>query len=165
MRTQEAMSILVLVGTVSAEDIKLAYKRKAKEYHPDRNSAGLEVMQMINEAYTTLKDEVSVTSDDSNISMDSYTEEFSDAISAIVHLDNLIIEVCGTWCWVSGDTKTHKDALKEAGFKWAFKKKMWYFRPDSAKGRSYGSSSIEDIRATYGSVGVKVQAQARVAHA
>ena len=164
MRVQEAMKILRLVGTVSAEDIKLAYKRMAKEYHPDRNPAGLEVMQMINEAYATLKDESSVTAEDSD-SMSSYTQEFSDAISAIVHLDGLHIEVCGMWCWVSGDTKTHKDALKEAGFKWAFKKKMWYFRPDSAKGRRFGSSSMEDIRATYGSVGVRAKAQARVCHA
>lgn len=29
---------------------------------------------------------------------------------------NLSIEVCGSWIWVSGDTKPHAKLLKELGF-------------------------------------------------
>ena len=59
----------------------------------------------------------------------------------------------GQWLWVSGDTKEHKEKLKELGFKWASKKKMWYF--GELKGRNHKEQSIEDIKAKYGSETLK----------
>ena len=83
-----------------------------------------------------------------------YGQEVSEALNSIINL-NLTIEICGAWVWVSGDTKNHKDALKSSGFKWAPKKKMWYFRPsDAKKSRSFGKFSINEIRDKYGSVSV-----------
>jgi hypothetical protein len=65
---------------------------------------------------------------------------------------NLTIEVCGTWVWVSGDTKPHREALKKSGFRWASKKAQWYFRPEDSKARRHnGSWSMDKIRSKYGS--------------
>ena len=35
--------------------------------------------------------------------------------------NGLEIEICGLWMWVGGETKKHKDALKDAGYKWAIR--------------------------------------------
>ena len=49
------------------------------------------------------------------------------AIDAIINLDGLDIEIIGVWVWVSGDTKQHKDKLKEAGFVWNRVQCKWVF--------------------------------------
>lgn len=154
MNKIQALQLLGLEGTVTKADIKLAYKRKAKQYHPDRNPAGTEIMQMINVAYDLIKDLEAVTVD-LNAAMNDYPEAIAKAINSITHT-GLQIEVCGLWVWVSGDTKSHKEALKKSGYFWSPKKKMWYFRPDDAKSyRRFSSSKdewgIEKIRAKYGS--------------
>ena len=154
MTLNEAFSVLGLTGLVSQKDIKLAYKRKAQKYHPDKNPAGVELMKMINVAYEQVKalDNVDIAENDDLIA--SYPDELSEAINAIITL-NLCIEICGLWVWVSGDTKPHKEALKAAGFRWASKKKVWYYRPDKASRRFFKKSndewSIDKIRETYGS--------------
>jgi hypothetical protein len=163
MNQYDALKVLGLSGQVSPEIIKLAYKKACSKYHPDRNPAGLEIMKMVNVAYETLKDydgEAQISDDAAQ-----YGEEVSNALNKISGLD-LIIEICGAWVWVSGDTKTHKVTLKEAGFKWANKKLCWYFRPSDFKcSRSFGQFSMDSIRNKYGSVSFKGKTQERmIAH-
>lgn len=161
MNQYDALKVLGLSGQVSQEDIKKAYKKACSKFHPDRNPAGLEIMKMINVAYEVLKnfDGVAhVTSDAA-----SYGDEVANALNQICTL-GLIIEVCGAWVWVSGNTKPHKDELKAAGFKWASKKECWYFRPaDALRSRSFGKYSMNAIREKYGSVHVSQKEQARLA--
>ncbi len=150
MNQYDALKVLGLSGQVSHEDIKNAYKISCSKYHPDRNPAGLEIMKMVNVAYSTLKSYDGVASISQEAS--GYGEEVAKALNAINAL-NLNIEVCGAWVWVSGDTKSHKEILKETGFKWAPKKKNWYFKPSDAKrSRSFGKFSMDQIRDKYGSV-------------
>ncbi|XP_062593633.1 chaperone protein DnaJ-like, partial [Saccostrea cucullata] len=100
---------------LSQADIKKAYKRASIKYHPDKNPAGLEMMKAINEAYETLrKVDKDVTFDDSDdASPYDYSEKLNDFLMAIVDLIGLEIEVCGNWVWITGDTKPHKDFLKD----------------------------------------------------
>ena len=57
MNIQTALSLLGLNdGSFTAKEIKTAYKKASIKFHPDRNPAGLEMMQAINEAWETLKD-------------------------------------------------------------------------------------------------------------
>ena len=148
----EALQILGLIGVVSNADIKLAYRRKAQAFHPDRNPAGAEIMKMINVAYDIVKDETDVEVFESDVMAD-YPEVLAAAINAILSL-NLTLEICGLWVWVSGETKTHKEVLKASGYMWAPKKKMWYYRPAQAKARKYSSNknewSMNDIREKFG---------------
>lgn len=149
MNKFQALQILGLTGTVSNEDIKLAYRRKAKEFHPDRNPAGIEIMKMINVAYELVKDELSINVFDNPVMFD-YPEILADALNAIINL-GLNIEICGCWVWVSGNTKIHRDILKKAGFKWASKKQQWYFRPAEKISHRHAAWSMDKIRNTYGS--------------
>jgi len=151
MRTQDALNILGLHPNVTAEDIKKAYRAACFEYHPDRNAAGLEMMQAINAAYESLKDYASSSfqfqEDEINL---NYGMEFNAAIKAAMGY-GLEIEICGAWIWVSGDTKPAKDTLKNARYKWARKKVKWYFRPEKYRSRNRRSWDMGKIRETYGS--------------
>jgi hypothetical protein len=61
----------------------------------------------------------------------------------------LEVELCGLWVWVSGDTKSHKEELKAAGFKWSPNKSAWYYPGVPSFNRT--PRSMEDIRSMYGS--------------
>lgn len=158
MNINNALNVLGLEGMATLEEVKRAYKKSAFKYHPDRNPAGLEMMKIINVAYSSLIEFFNKNPDLSEVhsmgedEIYDYGEAINNALNAIFNLQGLIIEICGAWVWVSGETKDHKDTLKSAGFKWAKKKVMWYFRPESKKRRSYnGTMSIEEIRENYGS--------------
>lgn len=151
MKISDALSILGLTGTVTPEDVKKAYRAAAMKYHPDRNPAGAEMMKVINAAYEALKDFSGDSPATGEATAEDYPEALNEALNAVIHLDGLEIEVCGAWVWVSGETFKHKAALKEAGFKFAPKKKSWYFRPADWQSASRGTFTMDDIRSKYGS--------------
>lgn len=158
----DALKILGLSSGASFEDIKKAYRVSCSKYHPDKNPAGLEMMKMVNLAWASLQDfiEGSIRSED-GFDASEYGDELNAALNAIIDL-GLDIEICGSWIWVSGDTRPHREALKGAGFKWASKKLMWNFRPAGWKSRSKGSYSMDDIREKHGSVSVKLKPKHRI---
>jgi hypothetical protein len=111
------------------------------------------MMKLINCAYEVLKDYEPREFEEELEESLNLAEHINDALNAVIGL-GLDIEVCGTWIWVSGDTRPHKEALKEAGFKWAPKKMMWYFAGTKTKG-SRGKWDMDKIRESHGSVNIK----------
>ena len=148
MNIYDAAKILELSGNVNPAMSKKAYLKACKKYHPDINPAGDEMMKLVNSAYDAIKDYEGEIKDQQS----DYGEAINNALNQVFGLSGLIIEICGAWLWITGDTKEHKDKLKQAGFKWASKKKAWYFRPEEYRSRSKGNSSLEEIREKYGSV-------------
>lgn len=151
MKLQDAASILGLEGNVDAEMVRKAWVAAAKKYHPDVNSAGLEMMKVINAAYERLKGFVgTLGSIHKAESGRSYPDFLNDALNVIIATP-LEIEICGAWVWVGGDTRAYRDVLKGAGYRWAPNKKRWYFRPAEWKSRSRGKYTMDDIRGFHGS--------------
>lgn len=74
----------------------------------------------------------------------------NEAASKLAKIEALNLELCGTWLWISGDTKPHKEELKEVGAHWAPKKKMWYVSPIGAKRFHRKEQDMNSIRNTYG---------------
>ena len=69
-------------------------------------------------------------------------------------LSSVTVELCGAWLWVSGETYLHREALKEQGFRFSHKKRMWYFAGVPARpfwARSQKEFSMPQIRETFGS--------------
>lgn len=165
MKTIDALNILaVSENEVTLEMVKKAYRQACKTYHPDVNPAGTAMMQAVNEAYKSLCAEVfPITFNEGDISS-NYGEELNNALNAIISCMDLVIEICGAWIWVSGDTKANKEILKEAGYFWSKQKSMWYFRPKTQKRCFYrGQSSIGEIRAKYGSEEIRPRARKTLA--
>jgi hypothetical protein len=149
MKQSQAVEILGMSFNVDVnpEAVKLAYRRACSKYHPDKGGS-TEMMQAVNEAYELLKFFSGHVSHEG--SQLGYGDAMNAAINVIVGLHGLNIEICGSWVWVTGDTKTHKEAIKTAGFKWASKKCAWYFSPNVTTS-SRGKYSMDTIRSKYGS--------------
>lgn len=159
MRLQDALNLLGLKPGVGQADIKTAYRKASFKYHPDRNSAGLEMMKAINEAYETLKGYSGEGFEFAEEEMDlDYGDSFNKALKAAIEA-GLNIEICGAWIWVSGDTRPVKEALKASRYKWARKKQKWYFRPEKYKSRNRSSWSMEKIRTKYGSKNMRKKSE------
>lgn len=146
MNIYDAAKLLSLTGEITQDDIKEAYREACKKYHPDINPAGDEMMKIINQAYDVLKDFSGAIKDQET----DYGDKLNEALNAVLGLSGLVIEICGSWVWVTGETRRHKDALKDARFQWASKKKAWYFRPEEFRSRSQGKTTLKDIREKYG---------------
>ena len=151
MKLSDAVRVLGLSGHVTPKEAKAAFRVAAMKYHPDRNPAGAEMMKIVNEAYDVLKGYTGEIPANEGGSGQDYPEAVNCALNVVVGLEGVEIEVCGAWVWVSGQTYKHKAVFKEAGYKYASKKKSWYFRPDDWHSSSRGSYSMEDIRGKYGS--------------
>ena len=129
-------------------EAKKIYKTLAKKLHPDMVGGDEESFKLLNAIYTDLIEHKIYFSNDFKIDV-----ELEKIISLILHFENITIELVGSWVWVSGDTKEIKEKLKELGFKWASKKKMWFY--GEMKGRNPKEKSIEEIKGKYGSETLK----------
>lgn len=157
MNKYDALKILgIQENTITDELVKNAYRKASLKYHPDRNPAGNEMMRLINEAKEALKGESFPFEYKSEEGYD-YGDEINTALNKIINLQGLVIEVCGAWVWVSGNTKEHWPNLKEAGFKFSPPKKMVYFRPHYASSRRFKKDglSMDEIRGKYGADNIK----------
>lgn len=141
-------------------EIQQYYRKACSKYHPDRNPAGLETMKLVNAAYEALQCPIvsnmwdkSIDGDD-EVNTDNLGDEMNTALNAVIGL-GLTIEICGSWIWVSGDTKLHKEILKASGYHWAPKKIMWHWRPVDYKSYSRGKYTMDDIRTAHGTTTVK----------
>ncbi len=74
-----------------------------------------------------------------------------DVINELKGLKDVHVELCGSWLWVSGDTKPHKDKLRALGLFWAPKKGKWYLKPVGFKSRRHKPVDMDKIRFKYGS--------------
>ncbi len=124
-------------------EAKKVYKTLAKKLHPDVGGSE-EEFKILNSVYNDFIEHKIYFSNDFKIDLD-----LEKIISQILHFENITIELVGSWIWLSGDTKEIKDKLKELGFKWASKKKMWYY--GEMKGKSHGEKSLDEIKDKYGS--------------
>jgi len=146
MQIKDALNILK-PDSLDHDGIKSAWRKACSKYHPDKGGS-THMMQAVNEAYETLLNAKDLEQPES---FTDYGDELNAALNAIIDLPGLDIELCGSWLWVSGDTRTHKDVLKSSGFKWAPKKKQWSFHPQGFKSYGRGKASMDEIRAKYGS--------------
>ncbi len=124
-------------------EAKKVYKTLAKKLHPDVGGSE-EEFKILNSVYNDFIENKIYFSNDFKIDLD-----LEKIISQILHFENITIELVGSWIWLSGDTKEIKDKLKELGFKWASRKKMWYY--GEMKGKSHGEKSLDEIKDKYGS--------------
>ena len=94
--------------------------------------------------------------------MHETAQEFMKIINQIIFFDGIKIELCGSWIWVSGNTKEYKEQFKALGFYWASKKKMWYWRNQEDATRSRGGFTMDEIREKYGSETYETKQRAKI---
>ncbi|MEY2669768.1 MAG: hypothetical protein RLZZ577_84 [Bacteroidota bacterium] len=148
------------------EKLKKEYKKLAMENHPDRGG-NEEIMKKINNEYEKLfkilKDTHNINATNDTTGKTKKTNEMSkdyvNAIMTIINIEDITIELCGSWLWVSWNTFKHKEIFKKAGYEWSKGKKEWYWKPSSQEGYKFyrGNKSKDYIRKTFGSEKIDIK--------
>ena len=134
----------------SLEEVKKKYKELAMIHHPDRGG-NTEIMQQINAEYESIVKNAFFNFPEQSEEDQAEFIKYPEIINKLVGLDGIIIELIGTWIWLSGNTYEHRAEIKLAGFFYASQKAMWYYRPPDYKSTNREPKSIEFIRFKYGS--------------
>ncbi len=148
----------------TVDEIKARFKELARKHHPDLGG-DTETMKQINLEYQqALKGCHGKTQDGDRAY--HYDQDLEDQLMAVIEsliglgMDDVEITLIGVWVWVSGNTKPHKDRLKQLGLKWHSKRLCWFFATENSK-RFCGSSnaSLDELGAKYGKKEVKTTAK------
>ena len=156
------------------QEVKKLFSTLAHAHHPDHAGGDNETMRLILEAYHKRLEELDgYTASDEKGQPHTYTynraredaQTFA-AYSAAIISPELIVEMVGTWVWVTGNTRAHKDEIKalSAGFEWQGKRKAWYWKPYTRRRTRYAEDkTLDEIKNMYGAERMQPQAEARPA--
>ena len=142
------------------EDLKKEYKRLAMIYHPDLKTGRLETMQAINAEYDKLfpilknvhaKKDGSTYQATGDWATSETPEQYKDIISALVKMQGVKVELCGSWLWITGETKNYKEQLKAIGCLWSANKAAWYYNGSERKTKRAHCKSMDEVRSKWGS--------------
>ena len=143
-------------GIEGINEAKKVYRELAKQLHPDVGGTN-EMFKLLNQVYNNILEHGFSFLDEEKFDL-----ELEKVISKILHFENIVIEVVGSWVWVSGNTKAIKEELKEIGFRWRSKKKMWSYGEMKGK-RNHKEQNIDSIKAKYGCHEVKIKQRSKIA--
>ena len=136
------------------EQLRKQYKVLLKKYHPDNENGSVEIAQEINEEYNRLYDILSKSNikDEQSFTYDKTEENeaFKEILSKIIHV-NADIEIIGSWVWIEKGSYQYRELLKSVGFRYASRKKAWYWHFGEWHRRSKYEISLDEIRKKYGS--------------
>ena len=147
-------------GQYSINDIKQIYRKLASANHPDKGGNN-ETMQLINTAFAELckyfENNQTLDINQEQETKQNFDFSFLDTLKT---LHGVIIEVCGYWVWLSGNTYPYKETISNLGFKYSGAKKSWYWSPTiNITNYRRGSKSMKQIRKDYGSQIINTETQ------
>ena len=151
--------MMYFTGVNTLDELKAAYRRLSLKHHPDCGGDE-ETMKAINaehdKLFEALKQKHNATADEFHQTTET-PEEFRAIIELLLKLDGLAVELCGSWLWIGGNTREHKEALKALGCKWSKNKMLWSWHHEEA-GRKWrrGNYTMGNIRRKYGSYNVQM---------
>ena len=149
------------VDCLTLKQAKEKYRELLKTYHPD-NGGDVRIMQEINAEFSKVKrilPDINLDEEQAESATENTNDaEISDTLRNIIRetetIPGINVELCGKWVWVSGNTYPVKSKLKDLGFCFSGKKKMWYFREESESKKRYykhKDTDMSTIRVKYGS--------------
>jgi len=135
------------------EALKKEYRKLCKVYHPDLPTGNLAIMKFINNEYELLFEQLKHISTNKNDQAEN-VNTFKDIINQLIKFD-INIEIVGSWIWLSGNTYSIKEEIKQLNFKWSKTRKKWYYSEGLTKKKKGSNLGFDDIRNAYGSQKIK----------
>ncbi len=135
----------------TAEELKKQYRDLVKKHHPDKGGEEQKFKALQSE-YCEIIAQKLYEGEPKDQSFKNVSKALSDKLRELLNIANqdFDIEVIGSWIWVAKTSKEFAPALKDLGFRWHRKKKLWFWAKEykKVKGKSI---SQDEIRAKYGS--------------
>src|SRR5688572_13580775 len=130
------------------DEAKKLYFELAKINHPDKGGDTATFQEILNqfEAFKPSTEKFKGEFDAFNVA------EYAEILGQLINIPEIIVEVCGSWVWISGNTKPYKDAIKNVvtgeSYKrgWSQAKTMWYFSPTGYRKFSKTEYGMDEIR-------------------
>ncbi len=146
------------------DDVKQTYRKLAMQHHPDKGGDPATFRAVTDEYNSAVKyfakygprNEAGTHTEEQTQEQQEHTifesEAYRAALDAVINIEGIIIEVVGSWIWLTGNTYPHRAQIKAAGYLFASAKKAWYFRTEENKTtRSKRGTTLDDIKNKYGS--------------
>lgn len=142
-------------GLTTAAEINAVYKALAFHLHPD-NGGSSDLMAELNSQRKTALSECPdqpILFLPENCETSSMDADALEIIERASHIPGVSVELCGSWVWVTGDTKPVKEQLKELRFRYSSGKRAWYWHDPREGYRRRGRRhySLDEIRDMHGS--------------
>lgn len=148
------MKYFTNVSTI--EELKQQYKKLAKELHPDHGGT-TEQMQELNKEYTDLFNkykDIHKDKEGKTYTAREHTQEqpqdFINVINALITLDGITLDICGSWLWITGETLKYKDLLKKLKCKYSSNKKAWYYTSEPYHKKNKHMYTLNEIKTMFG---------------
>jgi len=135
------------------DDLRKEYRRLAILHHPDKGGR-VQDMQEINAEYDILSKKLISSnpefSEERKVYETQVSEELREKVDVVINLPGVVVEIIGSWIWVTGNTRDVKDKLKEAGFKFSSQKVAWYWHCGYYRKRNGKHFEMDEIRTMWG---------------
>lgn len=142
------------------EALKKEYRRLCMIHHPDRGGDAA-TMAAVNNEYDEVfrrlqhQQRTAQSTTTQEPQAEEVPEEFRAVIEKLIRIQDIIIEICGSWIWVTGATYPNRAALKAAGCRYSKSKVAWYWHASTYIRRARRGYSMEEIRDLHGSERVR----------
>lgn len=145
-------------GCETMDELKALYKKLCKRWHPDLPGGDNATMAEINAEFDRLAGilpKVNSKGEKYQPEHREAPEAFRAAVVAVQNIPGIMVELCGEWLWITGNTREHKDVFKAAGFRWSNNKAAWYWHEGEYRRSGKKHYTMDQIREMHGSRAVK----------
>ena len=147
-------------GIKTLDELRKEYRRLAFLYHPDKGG-DTAIMQVINDQYDRLSKKLINSNESFSEGRKEYeqqvSEEMRQRLDRIIGLPGIVIELIGSWIWITGNTFAVRETLKGEGYKFSHPKAAWYWHKGEYFKKSGKLMSMDEMRDAWGSEKVDSQ--------
>lgn len=151
----------------SIEELRSMFRAYCLELHPDKGGDPEAFLAMKAEYDVAIRmaaaTEAGTANAENREARFSYEGEraVAEALERFLNIPGIIVEICGSWLWIAGNTFPVHERIKAEGAKYSKGKGKWYYSPYMGRGKRRGRYSMAQIRRRFGSIVVDSEAQAQ----